>query len=145
MSSPESLPRLNFNLEEMKDDRRQSTPTPAPPADALFLSNLASSPSSQRGAAADLTDDNNRVSASASLSKTLSMGLRKDTPSFQPSKRFNKQLALSAAASESGKRAALKALDDDAFDTAENGPHTPHQEPYGLKVVYEQTSKNIFF
>ena len=78
-------PRLNFNLEEMKDDHRHVAPPPAPSDDASFLSNLASSSSTQRGTAADLTDDNNRVSASASLSKTLSMGLRKDTPSFQPS------------------------------------------------------------
>ena len=68
---PGVLPRLNFSFEELKDDQRQSTPTPAPPADASFLSNLASFSSSQRGSAADVTDDNNRVSASASLSKTL--------------------------------------------------------------------------
>ena len=91
-------PRLNFSFEELREGHQSLAPPPANSVDASYLSNLASS-STQQDTAADKTDDN-RGSSTSSVPPKPSLGSRKDAPSFQPSKRFNKQLALSAASSD---------------------------------------------
>ena len=122
---PGVLPRLNFSFDELREGHQSLAPPLAIPVNASYLSNLASS-STQQDTAADKTDDN-RGSSTSSVPPKPSLGSRKDAPSFQPSRRPNKQLALSAVSSDTEKRAALKALDDDVFAVASKPTHSSYE------------------